>query len=86
MGKWEYNAAHRRARARWSRKVEAGGVPCGACGGLIEPGAPWHLGHNADRTSAVPWHRLCNLRDSQAKAARSRSYKREPEKHPGLIS
>ena len=85
MGKWTYDAAHHRLRAQWKPAVDRGEVLCGACGRPIVPGTPWHLGHSADRSSAVPWHRLCNLQDAQAKAARTRSYKREPEKHPPYV-
>jgi hypothetical protein len=57
-----YNAAHDRLRASWVPRVKAGGVACGRCGRLIEPGTPWDLGHPGDdkRLTPVPWHRRCN--------------------------
>ena len=57
-----YTAAHDRLRASWVRRVKAGGVVCGRCGRLIEPGAPWDMSHPSDdkRLTPAPWHRRCN--------------------------
>ena len=56
-----YGSDHQRERQKWVRKVEAGLVNCGRCGQPIEPGRPWDLGHNEDRTGYTgPEHRRCN--------------------------
>ena len=57
-----YTGKHAVLRKRWTPKVAAGGVACGRCGRLIEPGTPWDLGHPGDdkRLEPVPWHRRCN--------------------------
>lgn len=58
-----YGTAHRRERARWVKRVDAGLVDCARCGQPIEPGRPWDLGHNDDRTGWTgPEHRICNRR------------------------
>lgn len=61
-----YGAAHRRLRAEWDKKVQAGGVACCRCHGRIEPGTPWHLDHNPNdptgRTYNGPAHPACNVR------------------------
>lgn len=58
-----YGARHQAERRRWAPKVAAGGVACARCGGLIEPGMPWDLGHvdGSGKTEyAGPEHRACN--------------------------
>lgn len=57
-----YTATHDRLRKRWEPRVKAGGVACGRCGRLIEPGTPWDMSHPGDdkRLTPVPWHRRCN--------------------------
>lgn len=41
-----YDAAHRRLRARWARKVATGTVACWRCGERLNPLEPWDLGHD----------------------------------------
>jgi hypothetical protein len=56
-----YGAAHKAERDRWTARVDAGLVDCARCGQPIEPGRPWDLGHNDDRTGWTgPEHRTCN--------------------------
>jgi hypothetical protein len=56
-----YTTAHDRERARWAPRVDAGLVDCWRCTQPIEPGRPWDLGHNDDRTAwNGPEHRHCN--------------------------
>lgn len=57
-----YGASHDAARKRWAPQVERGGVACGRCHQLIEPGSQWDLGHPNDDKSLppVPWHQRCN--------------------------
>jgi len=63
-----YGSRHRRMREILAIEVELGIVACAKCGELIEPGTPFHLGHNDDRTA---WtgaeHAACNLRDAGKK-------------------
>jgi hypothetical protein len=56
-----YGYQHKKLRAQWKVKVEAGEVDCARCGHPIEPGTPWDLDHNEDRTAYLgPSHRACN--------------------------
>ena len=57
-----YGAEHKKLRAAWKPRVEAGGVRCARCRRLIVPGTPWDLGHDDhDRSRYVgPEHRGCN--------------------------
>lgn len=66
-----YGAAHKRERARWAPKVDAGLVNCARCGQPLEPGRPWDLGHNDDRkTYRGPEHpNSCNRRAGGANGA-----------------
>jgi hypothetical protein len=42
-----YGYEHRKLRAQWRPRVEAGQVACACgCGWRIEPGQPWDLGHD----------------------------------------
>jgi len=40
-----YGARHRRLRAQWKVKVDAGGVACWRCRQPVPPGSRWHLDH-----------------------------------------
>jgi hypothetical protein len=66
-----YTTAHDRERARWVPKVDAGLVDCARCHEHIEPGRPWDLGHNDERTEWTgPEHRVCNRRAGGRNGAR----------------
>jgi len=70
-----YNAAHYRLRRMWRGLVEAGAVACARCGGRIEPGTPWDLGHHdiyRDRHTG-PEHAKCN-RGAPHKLVHSRQW------------
>jgi len=57
-----YGKAHRRLRAQWKVKVDAGGVRCCRCRQPIEPHSRWHLDHVpgfVDRWQG-PAHPFCN--------------------------
>lgn len=57
-----YGAKHDAERRRWAPKVARGDVICWRCDEVIEPGAPWDLGH-ADGSETIyngPEHRACN--------------------------
>lgn len=57
-----YDAAHRAERARWQRLINASAtVSCARCQQPLEPGQPWALDHNDDRTGWIgPSHQYCN--------------------------
>jgi hypothetical protein len=56
-----YGIRHQNERARWAPRVDAGLVDCARCGEPLEPGRPWDLGHNDDRSAWTgPEHRACN--------------------------
>jgi hypothetical protein len=44
-GQHIYGTVHKKERARWVRRVRAGGVVCWRCGDPIPAGARWDLGH-----------------------------------------
>lgn len=54
-----------RLRAQWEPRFP---LPCGQCGGLIQPGEPWTLGHRVPRSAGGtdepgnlwPEHRRCS--------------------------
>ena len=47
----DYGADHRRRRAEFAPDVALGLIACWRCGGRIEPGEAWDLGHDdLDRT------------------------------------
>lgn len=58
-----YGATHRRQRAAWQRRLDAGEpITCWRCGQPITPDQPWDLGHDdtyRDRTRG-PEHQYCN--------------------------
>ena len=64
MAPWspQYSTEHQKTRARTRKVVLAGGARCARCGGLIQPGEPWDLGHVDGDPSryAGPEHRRCN--------------------------
>jgi hypothetical protein len=58
-----YGLSHKAERARWEPQVDSGLVRCARCTEPIEPGRPWDLGHNDERTAWTgPEHRTCNRR------------------------
>lgn len=71
-----YGGEHQRLRARLARLVEAGGVACWRCGGLIAAGEPWDLGHDdVDRgVYRGPEHRACNRATSGRQGSPSRRW------------
>lgn len=56
-----YDAAHDTERAKWTLILQTRAVTCARCPGLINPGDPWDLGHNDQRTRWTgPEHPACN--------------------------
>lgn len=78
-----YGAEHRKLRAAWKPKVEAGEVTCWRCGRPIPPGSKWDLGHDDnDRTIyRGPEHRgQCNRRAGALKGNQRRWGKQSPRR------
>lgn len=48
-----YGYAHKKLRKEWVALVEQGGVHCARCSKPIEPGSPFDLDHNEDRTGYI---------------------------------
>lgn len=77
-----YNRTHWKLRARWKPLVDSGQVKCHAdlCleerdGGnrWIPPGAPWHMGHTADRSGWTgPEHQRCGASDGARRGNQDR--------------
>jgi hypothetical protein len=79
-----YGQLHKRARARWARKVRAGGVTCWRCGGAVPAGSAWDLGHVDEEgrrqgfPARHPEHIGCNRATlTHAKAAAGNGVARE---------
>jgi hypothetical protein len=74
-----YGQAHKAMRKRYAAEVASGQAVCGRCGNWIEPGEPWDLGHNDDRSGYTgPEHRSCNRRaGGRAGAAVTNGARRE---------
>ena len=69
-GQRGYGLKHKLERLKWARKVDAGLVDCVRCGQPIEPGRPWDLGHDDERTTWTgPEHAVCNRRAGGANGA-----------------
>lgn len=62
-----YGTSHQRLRAAWAPVVATGTVPCWRCEELIPAAEVFHLGHDDQRVTRGPEHRLCNLRAAAAK-------------------
>jgi len=81
-----YSGQHPRLRAQWKPQVDAGQVMCHAIicleerdgrGRRIQAGAPWHLGHTADRTGWTgPEHQRCGAADGARRGNRRRGQRR----------
>ena len=73
-----YTGKHAVLRKRWTPRVAAGGVACGRCGLLIQPGTPWDLGHPDDdkRREPTPWHQRCNRVYASTVTKRRRRFER----------
>ena len=57
----KYGPGHRRLRAQWAPRVEAGLVDCVRCGERILAGEAWDLGHvDGTLSYAGPEHARCN--------------------------
>lgn len=58
-----YGKAFQSDRKAWARIIALGGVTCWRCHKPIQPGAPWHLGHDDDDRTIIrgPECPPCNL-------------------------
>ena len=62
---------HRRLRAQWARRVQAGVVKCARCGELIAPDEPFDLGHvDGTLSYAGAEHARCNRATSSHRVER----------------
>ena len=65
-GQHRYGIVHKKERARWVRRVRAGGISCWRCGKPIGATERWDLGHVDEDGLARglptrhPEHRSCN--------------------------
>lgn len=76
-----YGWSHQQERKRWKPTIDAGRGVCWRCGGAIQPGTPWDLGHD-DFDRGVyrgPEHRACNRRAGARKGNRQRSRRAAPQ-------
>jgi hypothetical protein len=79
-----YGAAHKRARRRYQREVEAGMATCCRCSRPIHPDESWHLDHAADGEGYLgPAHARCNL--SAAGKVRARQLYGKKSYVPGTL-
>lgn len=63
-----YGSRHKAERKRLDPVVQSGLAMCVRCEEPIEPGTPWDLGHNDDRTMWTgPEHASCNRADGANK-------------------
>jgi hypothetical protein len=73
-----YGTSHARERERVARVVEAGGGYCAQCGGWIEPGSKWYLGHDHRNGGyAGPEHPKCGVGERNKRVARKRRVRSE---------
>lgn len=74
-----YGSDHDRERRRWAPRVDAGLVDCTRCHEPIEPGRPWDLGHNEQRTGwSGPEHSRCNRKAGGVNGALVTNASRRP--------
>ncbi len=65
-----YGTHHMKLRKQIKPLVDAGQATCWRCGQPIQPGQPWHLGHNDQRTGYNgPEHQACNVRAANYRMA-----------------
>ena len=77
----EYMAFIRRERPRWQAAINAGGVPCRRCKGVLREGMAWDLGHlvpmaqGGALTSDNVWpeHPRCNRKAGQQLSVQKRA-------------
>ena len=71
-----YGIEHQRERKRVAALVASGGAFCAQCGGWIEPGAKWFLGHDHRNGGYVgPEHPRCGVGERNRRHARVRRRK-----------
>lgn len=78
--KAKYNSPeHKAARKHYAAWIAAGHGRCWRCGGHIEPGSDWHVGHDDLATSVIRGaeHGGCNKRAAAIKGARLANAKRK---------
>lgn len=88
-----YSGQHPRLRKQWQPAVDAGMVICHAVICLeerdgrtrwIQPGTPWHLGHNPERTAWTgPEHQRCNIADANRRKSKAASHQDNGGLHQG---
>lgn len=76
----KYNSPeHRAARKHYAAWIATGHGRCWRCGGRIEAGSDWQLGHDDLATSVIRGaeHRACNLRAAARKGNRIANARRK---------
>lgn len=69
----KYNSPeHRAARKHYAAWIATGNGRCWRCGGRIEPGSDWHVGHDDDDVNVIRGaeHASCNKRAAAVKGNR----------------
>lgn len=73
-----YGTAHKAERKRWEPIVAAGDAICTRCQEPIDPGEPFDLDHNEDRTGYLgAAHVACNRRAGGRNGAETTNIKRQ---------
>jgi Recombination endonuclease VII len=74
-----YTSDHRALRRQWQTAVDNGMAVCSRCGNRIEPGQPWDLDHDDNRTtyrgpSCASCNRAAGARNAARKTNTARAF------------
>lgn len=73
------SAEHRAARKHYAAWIASGHGRCWRCGGRIQPGSDWHVGHDDLAVNVIRGaeHRACNHRAAAIKGNRIANARRK---------